>query len=124
MSKPGTLHREYAKQSRVGFERSDSINPNAREVETNRSIFRTRPSLRSSPRASGRIWKAQNKQKKKRKETGGNLGGQEKEKEKEDEEQDEVKANEVAENGKESKADIEGALAIVSPLVPSHKSPV
>ena len=32
----------------VGFERSDSINPNAREVETNRSIVRTRPSLRSS----------------------------------------------------------------------------
>ena len=37
----------------VGFERSDSINPNAREVETNRSIVRTRPSLRSSPRAPG-----------------------------------------------------------------------
>ena len=35
----------------VGFERSDSINPHAREVETNRSIVRTRPSLRSSPRA-------------------------------------------------------------------------
>ena len=35
----------------TGRLRSDSIKLKAREVETNRSIVRTRPSLRSSPRA-------------------------------------------------------------------------
>ena len=39
----------------TGRLRSDSIKLKAREVETNRSIVRTRPSLRSSPRASGRF---------------------------------------------------------------------
>lgn len=58
------------------------------------------------------IWKAQNKQNKKRKETGGKLEGLGKE----DEEQDEFKAKEVADNAKESKENLDVAVAIVSPL--------